>query len=120
MSVDCSSNYHLPEIRISKQLLLRHASWLMRQNKVADHNLSILLVDDEEISWLNNHYRKIPGPTNVLSFPLSESPLQELGDIVISIETAVKEAVDEKEVSLHSTPDLAYHPRLTPSSRVRS
>jgi len=101
MSVDCSSNYHLPEIRVSKQLLLRHASWLMCQNKVADHNLSILLVDNEEISWLNNQYRNIPGPTNVLSFPLSESPLQELGDIVISVETAAREAA-EKRVSLHT------------------
>lgn len=101
MTIDCTINYDLPEVHVSKPLLLRHANWLMRKCKVADHNLSILLVDDEEISWLNNHYRKIPGPTNVLSFPLSESPLQELGDIVISIETAVKEA-NEKEVTLHS------------------
>ncbi len=101
MSVDCSSNYDLPAIHVSKQLLLRHAHWLMRKNRVADHSLSILLVDDDEISWLNKQYRKIPGPTNVLSFPLSESPFQELGDIVISVETAAREAV-EKKVTLHT------------------
>lgn len=101
MTIDCTINYDLPEVHVNKPLLLRHANWIMRKCKVADHNLSILLVDDEEISWLNNHYRKIPGPTNVLSFPLSESPLQELGDIVISIETAVKEA-NEKKVTLHN------------------
>jgi len=101
MSVYCTINYDLPEIHISRQLLLRHAAWLMRKNGVADQNLSILLVDDEEISWLNNHYRKIPGPTNVLSFPLSDSGLSELGDIVISVETAAREAT-KKKVSLHA------------------
>lgn len=101
MSVDCTINYQLSEIHVSKQLLLRHANWLMRKSAVANHNLSILLVDDEEISWLNNHYRKIPGPTNVLSFPLTDSPFHELGDIVISVETAAREAA-EKKVTLHA------------------
>jgi pyridoxine 5-phosphate synthase len=82
-------------------MLLRRANWLLRKNGVANHSLSILLVDNEEISWLNSHYRNKKGPTNVLSFPLSEMPLfKELGDIVISVETAQKEA-SEKNVSLH-------------------
>ncbi|RUM40110.1 MAG: pyridoxine 5'-phosphate synthase [Desulfocapsa sp.] len=101
MSVYCAVNYKLPEIHISRKLLLRHAEWLMRENGVAAYNLSILLVDDEEISWLNNHYRKISGPTNVLSFPLSDPALPELGDIVISVETAAREA-SQKKVSLHT------------------
>lgn len=101
MSVYCTSDYDLPALHISTQLLLRHANWLMHKNKVADHNLSILLISDEEISQMNTHYRKISGPTNVLSFPLSESPLLELGDIVISVETAAKEAADKK-ITLHA------------------
>lgn len=82
----------------------------MRQCKVADHDVSILLVDDEEISWLNSHYREKPGPTNVLSFPLANEnqndtflsplPLKELGDIIISVETALSEA-RQLNVSLH-------------------
>ena len=101
MGVDCTINYELPELHISRKRLLRNASWLMQKNKVADHNLSLLLVNDEEISWLNKHYRNIDKPTNVLSFPLSESPHAELGDIVISVETAAREAV-KKKVSLHA------------------
>jgi pyridoxine 5-phosphate synthase len=101
MSVYCTINHNLPDAHICKQLLLHHASWLMRKNNIADHNVSILLVDDEEIAWLNNHYRKVAGPTNVLSFPLDESSFLELGDIIISVETAAREA-REKKVTLHA------------------
>ena len=101
MSVHCTINCNLPSIRINEKMLLRRANWLLRKNGVANHSLSLLLVDDEEISWLNSHYRNKKGPTNVLSFPLSDNPLfKELGDIVISVETAQKEAV-EQNVSLH-------------------
>ncbi|HID01624.1 MAG TPA: rRNA maturation RNase YbeY, partial [Desulfobacterales bacterium] len=96
--------------QINEKLLQRRAFWLMRQNKVADHDVSILFVDDKEISWLNSHYRGKQGPTNVLSFPfdngtedaltLSSIPVKELGDIIISVETAQKEAKKQK-VSLH-------------------
>ena len=96
--------------QINEKLLQRRAFWLMRQNKVADHDVSILFVDDKEISWLNSHYRGKQGPTNVLSFPfdngtedaltLSYIPVKELGDIIISVETAQKEAKKQK-VSLH-------------------
>lgn len=100
MTVHCTINCDLPTLRINKEMLLRRANWLLRRNKVGDHNLSILLVDDEEISWLNSHYRNKQGPTNVLSFPLSDIPFQELGDIIISVETAAREA-SEQSVSLH-------------------
>lgn len=101
MSTHCTINCDLPSIRINEKMLVRRANWLLRKNGVANHNLSILLVDDEEISWLNSHYRNKKGPTNVLSFPLSDIPfLKELGDIVISVETAKKEAA-EQGVSLH-------------------
>ena len=61
-----------------------------------DEELSILIVDDEEIQKLNREYRGKDEPTNVLSFPMRDgeppyiSPL--LGDVVISSETNKKEA----------------------------
>ena len=110
MSVHFTINYTLPSLRINEKLLQRRTAWLMCRNNVADHNVSILLVDDEEISWLNNHYRNKQGPTNVLSFSfgedeeqthiLSSIAVKELGDIIISVETAQNEACDLK-VSLH-------------------
>lgn len=62
------------------------------------HNeeLSILIVDDHKIEELNTEYRGKKKPTNVLSFPMRDgeppyiSPL--LGDVVISADTAKKEA----------------------------
>lgn len=61
--------------------------------------LSILIVDDNEIAKLNKKYLHREGPTNVIAFPLRDvntpgisSDL--LGDVVISIETAEREGND--------------------------
>ncbi|MBU0663293.1 MAG: pyridoxine 5'-phosphate synthase [Proteobacteria bacterium] len=108
MSVDLTFHYNCPDCRINSRLLQRHTSSLLRECRVADYGLSILLVDDQEISWLNDHYRHKSGPTNVLSFPfadgadssLSMLPVKELGDIVISVDTALRESKEFKQ-SLH-------------------
>ena len=62
-----------------------------------DKELSILFTDDKTISELNQQYLGREGPTNVLAFPTSggpqpriETPL--LGDVVISVETALRES----------------------------
>ena len=61
------------------------------------HELSIVLADDEEITRLNRQYFHRNRPTNVISFPMDagdpatfHSPI--LGDVVISTETAKREA----------------------------
>ncbi len=59
--------------------------------------LSILLVDDKEIARLNLEYLNRQGPTNVISFPQNEGEDEDLnpeilGDVVISVETAEREA----------------------------
>ena len=61
--------------------------------------LSILLTDDEEIHELNRQYRGIDRPTDVLSFSqiegedfTSSDESVQLGDIVISVETAQRQA----------------------------
>ena len=59
--------------------------------------LSILLCDDRTIASLNREYRGKKGPTDVLSFPMRDSEggtLQPniLGDVVISIDTARRQA----------------------------
>ena len=59
-----------------------------------DSEISITLVDDKKIRKLNKQYRGIDKPTNVLSFELGDDIL--LGDIFISIDTVVREAVDAK------------------------
>jgi len=62
-----------------------------------DAEISIVVVDDAEITRLNRRYFRHQGPTNVISFPLQEgkpgnlqAPL--LGDVVISADTAARHA----------------------------
>ncbi len=110
MTAYLTINHESTSLHINKKLLQRRASWLMRHNKVQHHDLSILLVNDEEISWLNNHYRNKHGATNVLSFPsgiegctvadVNTALAKELGDIIISFETAKREA-NVLHISLH-------------------
>jgi len=55
------------------------------------------MTDDDQIMELNQTYRGISKPTNVLSFPMLEGEFSQvspflLGDIVVSVDTARKEA----------------------------
>lgn len=62
-----------------------------------DGELSILLTDDDVIARLNREYLGRSGPTNVLSFASGDNPpigLDILGDVVISCDTAARQAVD--------------------------
>ena len=55
------------------------------------NELSIALVDDKEIQFLNKKFRDKNKATNVLSFP-SNGPAPILGEIILSYETLNKEA----------------------------
>ena len=62
-----------------------------------DGEISILIVDDPQIEKLNRKYLKRTGPTNVIAFSMREGEFshlspQLLGDVVISTDTAAKEA----------------------------
>ena len=62
-----------------------------------DGELSLLIVDDPRIERLNRDYFNRHGPTNVIAFPMRAGEFahitpQLLGDVVISVETAAKEA----------------------------
>ncbi|MDJ0986209.1 MAG: rRNA maturation RNase YbeY [Desulfobacterales bacterium] len=62
-----------------------------------DAELSILIVDDQQIARLNQQYLNREGPTNVIAFAMQEGPFAEisphlLGDVVISVETAHRQA----------------------------
>lgn len=64
--------------------------------------ISVLITTDKEVHELNKQYRNIDKSTDVLSFVMTEYGLEDggmLGDIVISIDTAKKQA-EEREISL--------------------
>ena len=80
------------------------AGQLLELCKLSDSELSILLVKDSRMAELNEAYRHKAKPTNVLSFPMSDEQSAEdglLGDIVISVDTARREAQQNK-ITLHS------------------
>lgn len=64
-----------------------------------DAELSIIIVDDNEIQELNKAYLERDRPTNVISFPMQEgvgSGVQPdlLGDVAVSADTAERDARD--------------------------
>ena len=61
------------------------------------YELTVVLVDDREITRLNRRYFRRNRPTNVISFPMMEgTPLslqaKILGDVIISADTARRDA----------------------------
>jgi len=82
--------------------LKNHAETFLRALGRLDDELSILLVDDANIQNLNRQHRNIDTATDVLSFPQIEDGefiSHMLGDVVISVETARRQA-DEHHFSL--------------------
>jgi len=63
--------------------------------ELATQDLELLLVDDDAIASLNRDYRGKEGPTDVLSFPVEPFPEAPLGSIVISVDTAARQADNE-------------------------
>lgn len=95
MSVRLTGRRGLP--RVDRRRLRRRAGAILRNIDRADAELSVTLVDDAAIEELNARYRGRPRPTDVLSFSLLEGPHAErrgalLGDVVISLETAARQA----------------------------
>ena len=82
-----------------------------------DAELAVMLTDDAGIRTLNNNWRGIDKPTNVLSFPAlqptgastpDDAPRM-LGDIAIAYETLRREADDERKPFGHHLSHLAVH-----------
>ena len=73
------------------------AERMLRAMRLADAELSVVLCDDETIHALNRDYRHKDKPTDVLAFAMREGEggsLHEelLGDVIISTDTAARQA----------------------------
>jgi len=69
------------------------AERLLKYEGIDNAELSILFVNDSQMKELNYKYRGKDTPTDVLAFPMQARQYpQLLGDVVISIETAKREA----------------------------
>jgi probable rRNA maturation factor len=78
-------------------------------------SLSVCLVEDDEIRGLNRDHRGLDEVTDVLSFPVDGlDPLppgmeRELGDVVISLAQARRQAVDEDVTENDELTSLVVH-----------
>jgi probable rRNA maturation factor len=97
------------QVRSIAERMLRH---LGRD----EHELSILLTDDVFIRTLNETHRGKDRPTDVLAFPQNEeegTPTRMdhglLGDVVISLDTAQRQAKRHKHALLDEVSFLLAH-----------
>lgn len=84
--------------RINLQKIRGAARTLLTALGLPDAELSILLVSDRRIAALNLEFLGRQGPTNVIAFPMRSGRFGDLspnllGDVVISVETARREAL---------------------------
>ncbi len=85
------------KVRIDKSRLKRWAGSVLREMGEGKAELSVILVSDSYIKKLNWRYRRVRSRTDVLAFPMREGngPSKHgliLGDVVISTQTAKREA----------------------------
>lgn len=83
--------------RISKKKIRQTASVILNALGYPDAELSILIVDDQQIAQLNRQYLNREGPTNVIAFSMRQGQFSDiapnlLGDVVISADNAHREA----------------------------
>lgn len=94
---------------------------LITENFELPAEVNVTFVDDEEIRKLNAKFRNIDKSTDVLSFPLGENGVYDinpengakmLGDIVISVEHAVKQAEEYNHSLQREIAFLTIHSML--------
>ncbi|MDD5524434.1 MAG: rRNA maturation RNase YbeY, partial [Smithella sp.] len=86
------------KIKIDKRRIRSTVLRIMRILDCADKEISLSFVDDEKIKELNKEYLGKDKPTNVISFSLREGEYSDInpqimGDIIISVETAQRDAL---------------------------
>jgi probable rRNA maturation factor len=87
---------------VSAATLRRRAARMLDHLRLSGVELSIALVSDAVIRELNRDYRRKNKPTDVLAFPMNEPPASGgpltapvsglLGDVILSVETARRQA----------------------------
>lgn len=111
--------------------LLERAAKAVLEHQSANGDLSIVLTDDAQLHQLNHDYLGVDAPTDVLSFPASEtdpdSGTPYLGDVLISIQRAESQAQSaghplEAELQLlvvHGVLHLLGHDHAEPEDKTR-
>lgn len=106
--------------RIGEDLLRRTVVCTLAAEQVRDAEISVALTDDEEIHRINREFLEHDYPTDVISFTLPQDGFDVKtaqgrleGELVVSVETAVREAAAagwslESEVVLYVVHGLLH------------
>ncbi|MEP7133949.1 MAG: rRNA maturation RNase YbeY [Chloroflexota bacterium] len=130
--ITIESKYDFPTALIERAV----NAALTQQKKSLDVNLSVVLTDNRRLRKLNRDYLGVDAPTDVLSFPASESDGSEIdpetgaryiGDILISVPYAAKGAKQagnslEAELQLlvvHGVLHLLGHDHAKPKEKSK-
>ena len=116
MAVDVINRHG--RLRVDRRAIARHIGAMLDALKRPGAVVDVSLVGDPEIRELNLRYRGVDAVTDVLSFALADDdgppgPQDLLGDIVISLDTARRQA-DEIAAALaeaHGAAAKAYRMR---------
>lgn len=86
------------QVKIDRKIIRNTVLNIFQILDCSNNEISICLTDDKHIKQLNQQYLGRNKATNVLSFSLQEGEYgninpQAMGDVVISVETAQKDAI---------------------------
>ena len=96
----------------------KNGSLAALENENACGEICIELTNDDTIHSYNRDFRNVDRPTDVLSFPAFEGeelvamPDGHIGDIMISVETAARQAAEFGHSTAHEIMFLAVHGTL--------
>lgn len=96
MSISIQNRQKLLSVDLGR--VRRSLKRLLKELGCKDNEVSLLLVDDDQIREINKNYLQRDRPTNVISFAMTEGAFGEvhpeiLGDIILSVETAARDAM---------------------------
>jgi len=96
MSISIQNRQKLLSVDLGR--VRRSLKRLLKELGFKDSEVSLLLVDDDQIREINKDYLQRDRPTNVISFAMTEGAFGDvhpeiLGDIILSVETASRDAV---------------------------
>lgn len=78
--------------RPDRRLIRQAVRWVLRSHQIDTACVDVVIVNDETIADLHGRYLNDPGPTDVLSFLLESAPGYLEGEVIVSVETAERQA----------------------------
>ena len=118
MAVHLNFSADITRQPLNRRLLQLRCDHLLSLLKLKTSAVSVVLMGDAEMAVYNEQYRNKKGATNVLAFPATGPndgfvvPEAELGDILVSVDTARREAREQGHSLHHRLTELIIHGML--------